>query len=83
MPARASRLHPRPRERVRTARGRVVCYSFTAVDLHHLLLAGLPAHLPSLVFRTLTCSVLSELFHPTLTTTALYRSSSDWFETRS
>jgi hypothetical protein len=23
----------------------VVCYSFIAVDLHHLLLAGLPAHL--------------------------------------
>ncbi len=22
----------------------VVCYSFIAVDLHHLLLAGLPAH---------------------------------------
>ena len=26
--------------------GDVGCYSFIAVDLHHLLLAGLPAHLP-------------------------------------
>jgi hypothetical protein len=25
-------------------RADVVCYSFIAVDLHHLLLAGLPAH---------------------------------------
>ena len=33
----------------------VVCYSFTAVDLHHLLLADLPAHLLPLAFWTLTC----------------------------
>ncbi|GLS36575.1 hypothetical protein GCM10010869_21650 [Mesorhizobium tianshanense] len=37
----------------------------------------------SFVFRTCTCSDLVRTFHPTLTTTALYRSSSDWFETRS
>jgi len=37
----------------------------------------------SFVFRTPTCSDLVRTFHPTLTTTALYRSSSDWFETRS
>src|SRR5271168_636915 len=33
----------------------VVRYSFTAVDLHHLLLAGLPAHLLPPAFWTLTC----------------------------
>ncbi|ASP89601.1 hypothetical protein CDO26_36595 (plasmid) [Sinorhizobium meliloti] len=37
----------------------------------------------SFVFRTCTCSDLDRTFHPTLTTTALYRSSSDWFETGS
>ncbi|MFB9985487.1 hypothetical protein ACFFNA_38965, partial [Mesorhizobium kowhaii] len=37
----------------------------------------------SFVFWTFTCSDLVRTFHPTLTTTALYRSSSDWFETRS
>ncbi|MER8786054.1 hypothetical protein NKH60_33715, partial [Mesorhizobium sp. M1006] len=35
----------------------------------------------SFVFRTPTCSDLVRTFHPTLTTTALYRSSLDWFET--
>jgi len=35
----------------------------------------------SFVFRTPTCSDHVLAFHPTLTTTALYRSSSDWFET--
>ncbi|PDS45372.1 hypothetical protein CO662_37135, partial [Rhizobium anhuiense] len=34
-------------------------------------------------FRTRTCSDLVRTLHPALTTTALYRSSSDWFETRS
>jgi len=33
----------------------------------------------SFVFWTCTCSDLVRTFHPTLTTTALYRSSSDWF----
>ena len=36
-----------------------------------------------LAFWTLTCSGLIRTFDPTLTTTALYRSSSDWFEIRS
>jgi hypothetical protein len=31
----------------------VVCYSFTVVDLHHLLLAGLPAHSGIHPLRTL------------------------------
>ena len=35
----------------------------------------------SFVFRTPTCSDHIRTFHPTLTTTALYRSSSDWFGT--
>ena len=38
-------LRRHPRECLRTARGHVVRYSFIVVDLHHLLLAGLPAHL--------------------------------------
>ncbi len=36
----------------------VVCYSFIAVDLHHLLLAGLPAHSasnPKRSFETSNC----------------------------
>src|SRR5258708_14117404 len=38
-------LRRRPRGRLRTDRGRRGdCYSFTAVDFHHILLASLPAH---------------------------------------
>jgi hypothetical protein len=37
-------LRRRPRGRLRTDRGDVDCYSFTAVDFHHILLASLPAH---------------------------------------
>jgi hypothetical protein len=39
-------LRRRPYGRQRTARGRCG-YSFIVVDLHHLLLAGLPAHFES------------------------------------
>ena len=38
-------------------------YSFTVVDLHHLLLAGLPAHLLALVSPTLPDGIISRLFH--------------------
>src|SRR6516165_3151073 len=38
-------LRRHPRGYLRTARGRCGRYSFIVVDLHHLLLAGLPAHL--------------------------------------
>jgi len=31
--------------------GDVGCYSFIAVDSHHILLAGLPAHSPALTAR--------------------------------
>jgi hypothetical protein len=37
-------LRRRPRGRLRTDRGDVDCYSFTAVDFHYILLASLPAH---------------------------------------
>jgi hypothetical protein len=40
-------LRRSPRGRQRTARGRCSRYSFIVVDLHHLLLAGLPAHFES------------------------------------
>ena len=40
----------------------VVRYSFTAVDLHHLLLAGLPAHCQHIpVFPESGATVLAEL----------------------
>ena len=38
-------LRRHPRGYLRTARVDAVRYSFIVVDLHHLLLAGLPAHL--------------------------------------
>ena len=34
-----------------------VCYSFIVVDLHHLLLAGLPAHFDSFLARQPSCSM--------------------------
>src|SRR5689334_16917298 len=37
-------LRSPPRGELRTDRGDVGCYSFIAVDFHHILLAGLPAH---------------------------------------
>src|SRR6516162_2200904 len=37
-------LRSHPRGGRRTDRGDVGCYSFIAVDSHHILLAGLPAH---------------------------------------
>jgi hypothetical protein len=45
MPAPLSTLHGRPHDRPRMTRANVDRYSFIAMDLHHLLLAGLPAHL--------------------------------------
>jgi hypothetical protein len=37
-------------------------YSFTVMDLHHLLLAGLPAHSLSFASRMLTCPNLTSDF---------------------
>jgi hypothetical protein len=56
-------------------------YSFIAMDFHHLLLAGLPAHSLSFVSRMLTYSRFALSFPPTLTTVALYHSSLEWFGT--
>ena len=61
--------------------GDVGCYSFIAVDFHHILLAGLPAHSLSFVSSDTHLTGSVPHFSPTLTTTALYRRSSDWFET--
>ncbi|MGH7071126.1 MAG: hypothetical protein ACREFO_14095, partial [Acetobacteraceae bacterium] len=57
-------------------------YSFTVVDSHHLLLAGLPAHSLTLVVRMLTCpgscpELLTRRSPPQLS----YCSSSGWFGT--
>ena len=42
--------------------GDVDCYSFIAVDFHHLLLAGLPAHSLAFVSPTRTCPRLASDF---------------------
>ena len=51
-PADASRPASRPKHA--RLRADVVRYAFIAVDLHHLLLAGLPAH-PTPIFRFAYC----------------------------